>query len=152
VIQIKILKDNRKKEITVRLDRTILKTLEDVFCKETPSRVFSFLARARRFGKKALRLMVLAGLGLGLAGFAPHKQAENMRRDTLSLKSLTCQQLWYLDAKIRADGGVCPATAREKRAFGSAGRCASQSEDILPMKVRTYLTTLRGVRRAKGCR
>lgn len=65
--------------------------------------------------------------------------------------AMTCQQLWYVEQEVLAEGGVCLKTERARRAFRKSGRCISPDEDILPVKARDYLANLRGVARRKGC-
>ncbi len=64
---------------------------------------------------------------------------------------MTCQQLWYTEQEVLAEGRVCLKSERAKRAFRRAERCISGDEDILPKKARSYLERLRGVARDKNC-
>jgi hypothetical protein len=65
--------------------------------------------------------------------------------------AMTCQQLWYVEQEVLAEGRVCLKTERARRAFRRAKRCISNSETILPGKTKDYLTKLRRTARDKGC-
>jgi len=64
---------------------------------------------------------------------------------------MTCQQLWYIEQEVLAEGRVCLTTERARRAFRRAGRCISSDETILPRKAQDYLEQLRIAARKKGC-
>jgi hypothetical protein len=65
--------------------------------------------------------------------------------------AMTCQQLWYTEQEVLAEGRVCLATERARRAFRRADQCISDDEAILPEKTQDYLQTLRKAARGKGC-
>jgi len=65
--------------------------------------------------------------------------------------AMTCQQLWYTEQEVLAEGRVCLRTERARRAFRRAPRCISDDETILPEKVEDYLEQLRQSARDKGC-
>ncbi|WP_269581632.1 hypothetical protein [Roseibium sp. Sym1] len=65
--------------------------------------------------------------------------------------AMTCQQLWYTEQEVLAEGRVCLKSERARRAFRRAPRCISDDETILPGKVEAYLETLRKSARDKGC-
>jgi len=75
----------------------------------------------------------------------------NMRRPPFELANLTCDQLWYLREKIRADGGICPRDERARRAFFRTRTCISPDERVLPAEVRTYLDAVRKAEQARAC-
>ncbi|MCK7612184.1 HdeA family protein [Roseibium sp. CAU 1639] len=66
--------------------------------------------------------------------------------------AMTCQQLWYTEQEVLAEGRVCLKTERARRAFRRAPRCISDDESILPAKVEDYLDQLRQSARDKGCK
>lgn len=68
-----------------------------------------------------------------------------------SLGVLTCQQLWYLEQQVLAEGRVCLKSARARNAFRSAPRCISGEERILPLETQTYLAHVREASRTKRC-
>lgn len=101
--------------------------------------------------RQARRIGRCLGLTLILCGFNSPEQALNLGRDPLTFGSMDCQQIWYLENKILADGRICPSSERARRAFRAAKRCISDEERILPKQVKDYLALLRSTARRKGC-
>ena len=95
--------------------------------------------------------LALALLGLCLAGFTSPEQMRNISRPVHELEQMTCNQLWYLGEKIRADGGVCPRDDRARQAFFRNRTCVSQDERVLVGEVKAYLSALRQIAADKGC-
>ncbi|WP_420414764.1 hypothetical protein [Roseibium sp.] len=92
-----------------------------------------------------------ACLGLLLQNFTPGAFAQEFSPNVSSLGSLTCQQLWYLEHEVLAEGRICLKSARARHAFKRAKPCISSEERILPENVRNYLTEVRKAARAKTC-
>jgi len=65
--------------------------------------------------------------------------------------AMTCQQFWYVEQEVLAEGRVCLRTERARRAFRRAERCISDDETILPERAQHYLEVLRHAARDKGC-
>jgi len=102
--------------------------------------------------KRQTRNVGLAfGLVLFTCGFNSPEQALNLRRDPSTFGSMDCQQIWYLENKILADGRICLSSERARRAFRSAKRCISDEERILPKQVQDYIALLRTTAHRKGC-
>lgn len=97
------------------------------------------------------RLGAVLFAGLVLTAFNSPQQAQNLARDPSSFGTMTCDQIWYLVSKIRADGRVCPASDRAARAFRAAPDCISGDERVLAPQVRAYLAQLRATARGKQC-
>jgi hypothetical protein len=68
-----------------------------------------------------------------------------------SLGSLTCQQLWYVEQEVLAEGRVCLKSRRAQNAFKRAKPCISDEERILPAKARDYLSAVRKTATLKKC-
>jgi len=92
---------------------------------------------------------ILLGLFLGFPVFPALGQS--LATEPATFGAMTCQQLWYVEQQVLAEGGVCLKTERARRAFRKAGRCVSPDEDILSVKARHYLKYLRDVAQGKGC-
>lgn len=89
---------------------------------------------------------------LGLAPLvADAALAQTLSVDPGRFGAMTCQQLWYTEQEVLAEGRVCLSTERARRAFRRAPRCISNDETILPAKVEAYLAVLRQTAREKGC-
>jgi len=100
----------------------------------------------RRFRTGAVGLaLALASLVVGAS------QAQTLSVDPGRFGAMTCQQLWYTEQEVLAEGRVCLRSERARRAFRRAKRCISDDETILPAKVESYLEELRGSARDKGC-
>ncbi|WP_298986996.1 hypothetical protein [uncultured Roseibium sp.] len=95
----------------------------------------------------ALSLVLLTGLAAGASAIA-----QSLSTNPGRFGAMTCQQLWYVEQEVLAEGRVCLKTQRARRAFSRAERCISNDEDILPTKARDYLENLRSVARGKSCR
>lgn len=65
--------------------------------------------------------------------------------------AMTCQQFWYVEQQVLAEGRVCLKSERARRAFRRSERCISTSEAILSRNTRDYLSQLRAVAGKKGC-
>jgi putative N-acetylmannosamine-6-phosphate epimerase len=96
-----------------------------------------------------VRTSVLTGSLLAATTLTGYTQSFSTNPGTFGAK--TCQQLWYVEQQVLAEGRVCLKTERARRAFRRAERCISSNEAILPIKTRNYLAQLRGVGRDKGC-
>ncbi|QFT31844.1 hypothetical protein FIV00_15230 [Labrenzia sp. THAF82] len=94
-----------------------------------------------------LWLILLTGLAEGSTAIA-----QSLSTNPGRFGAMTCQQLWYVEQEVLAEGRVCLKTERARRAFSRAERCISDDEDILPTRARGYLETLREVARGKNCR
>lgn len=103
--------------------------------------------------KRTCRRVVLAGILAVSAGLvaAGHTAAKPAIPDPARFGAMTCQQLWYVEQQVLADGRVCLTTERARRAFRRSERCISSSEAILPGSSRDYLARLRKQARQKGC-
>ncbi|GAB4518540.1 MAG: hypothetical protein Tsb0019_18740 [Roseibium sp.] len=100
-------------------------------------------------GKRAAGAAVL---GTFLASLFPSTTApQSLSVNPGRFGAMTCQQLWYVEQEVLAEGRVCLRTERARRAFRRAERCISDDETILPQKVLEYLATLRRAAREKGC-
>ena len=77
--------------------------------------------------------------------------AQSLSTNPANFRGMPCQQLWYVEQEVLAEGRVCLKTERARRAFSRAERCISGSESILPKKARDYLAELRSVARNKRC-
>ena len=84
-------------------------------------------------------------------GLSVSASSQTLSVDPGRFGAMTCQQLWYVEQEVLAEGRVCLKTERARRAFRRAERCISPDEDILPLKARTYLETLRETARGRGC-
>lgn len=98
-----------------------------------------------------IRLGLAVSLTVTLSGFVSPEQAQNMSRNPSTFGTMLCRQFWYLENKILATGRVCLKSDRARRAFSKADPCISDDEDILPARVRDYLSKLRAAADAKGC-
>jgi hypothetical protein len=96
-----------------------------------------------------VRRLVLAGSLLAVTTLTGYTQSFSTNPGTFGAK--TCQQLWYVEQEVLAEGRVCLKTERARRAFRRAKRCISNSETILPRQTKDYLTKLRRTARDKGC-
>lgn len=105
----------------------------------------------QHFTRQTRTIGLSLSLLLFLCGFNSPEQAMNLRRDPLTFGSMDCQQIWYLENKILADGRICLTSERARRAFRLAKRCISEEERILPKQVKDYLALLRSTARGKGC-
>lgn len=94
--------------------------------------------------------MLALGLVL-LPLLAATARAQMLTVDPGRFGAMTCQQLWYTEQEVLAEGRVCLKTERARRAFRRAPRCISDDETILPAKVEDYLAVLRRSARDKGC-
>jgi hypothetical protein len=108
--------------------------------------------RTKRAGPLPEKPVLVAAL-VGVLSFLPVMQAG---AQTLSVNpgrfgAMTCQQHWYVEQEVLAEGRVCLKSERARRAFRRAERCISSSENILPVRARDYLETLRQSARAKQC-
>ncbi|WP_428572572.1 hypothetical protein [Roseibium sp.] len=83
--------------------------------------------------------------------FADIAWAQNLTVNPGRFGAMTCQQLWYTEQEVLAEGRVCLKSERARRAFRRAPRCISDDETILPAKVEAYLEQLRVAARKKGC-
>ncbi|MCV0429299.1 MAG: hypothetical protein K5905_27945 [Roseibium sp.] len=82
---------------------------------------------------------------------APLALAQSLSINPANFRGMPCQQLWYVEQEVLAEGRVCLKTVRAQRAFSRAERCISSSESILPEKARDYLGELRNVAKDKRC-
>ncbi len=96
--------------------------------------------------------VILAGAGVAILLAALPAAAQSLSANPSTFGAMTCQQLWYTEQEVLAEGRVCLRSERAKRAFRRAPRCISPDEDILPKKARDYLARLRMVGRDKNCR
>jgi hypothetical protein len=102
-----------------------------------------FTVRHLFWSFRAALVVLIAASAAGAQEFSPNVS---------SLGSLTCQQLWYLEHEVLAEGRVCLKSARARHAFQNrAKRCLSDEERILPARVRGYLAEIRKTGRAKNC-
>jgi len=90
----------------------------------------------------ALAALFLLPLGVHAQEFTPNES---------SLGSLTCQQLWYLEQEVLANGRVCLKSHRAQQAFKRAKPCISEEERILPANARAYLAAVRKAASHKKC-
>lgn len=95
-----------------------------------------------------LALFVSLAAALVAAGMA---RAQSLPANPGTFGAMTCQQFWYAEQQVLAEGGVCLKSERARRAFQRAGRCISSDEDILTAKARGYLAELRAAARRKHC-
>ena len=77
--------------------------------------------------------------------------AQPMATNPARFGAMTCQQLWYLEQGVLAEGKVCLKSDRARRAFQRAGKCIASDEAILSSAERDYLSKLRDVGKGKGC-
>ncbi|MEP5810926.1 MAG: hypothetical protein ABJL55_11825 [Roseibium sp.] len=77
--------------------------------------------------------------------------AKDYSNSLSSLGVMTCQQLWYVEQEVLAEGRICPKSERAQQAFASNKNCISGDERILPNKVLEYLEAVRNVARSKTC-
>ena len=94
--------------------------------------------------------IVMAGM-VSIFHGTPSAGAEVGLRAPSSFPSMTCQQLWYLEHKVLAEGRVCLRSDRARRAFRNAPRCISPDERILSENEQDYLKQLRKVLKRKKC-
>jgi hypothetical protein len=104
-----------------------------------------FVPRMRQAAGTTVLAIVLTVLSASVA--APQSLSVNPGR----FGAMTCQQLWYVEQEVLAEGRVCLRTERARRAFRRAERCISDDEAILPEKALEYLDVLRRTARDKGC-
>ncbi len=90
---------------------------------------------------------VLAALLL----WPPVVHSQEFTPNESSLGSLTCQQLWYVEQEVLANGGVCLKSKRARNAFRRARPCISNEESILPAYARAYLAAVRKTASRKKC-
>ncbi|POF31510.1 hypothetical protein [Roseibium marinum] len=102
----------------------------------------------RRYRREVLR-HVYALLAAALTVFPV--AAQSFSTNPANFPGMTCQQLWYIEQEVLAEGRVCLQSERARRAFRRAKRCISSDETILPKKTRDYLEQLRSAARNKGC-
>ncbi|PVB60917.1 hypothetical protein DCO57_14715 [Labrenzia sp. 011] len=95
--------------------------------------------------------MCLAGAGLTVVLTAFPALALSQSTNPANFPGMTCQQLWYIEQQVLAEGRVCLQSERARRAFRRAKRCISSDETILSAKARAYLQQLRSAARDKGC-
>ncbi|MES0881691.1 hypothetical protein [Roseibium sp. SCP14] len=95
------------------------------------------------------QLLIL--LAVSIVHFSGVASAQSLSTNPANFRGMTCQQLWYVEQEILAEGRVCLKTERARRAFSRAERCISADESILPRKARDYLGQLRQTARDKGC-
>lgn len=101
---------------------------------------------ARRMtGRSVMLFLVLLFSGSGAAS------AQSLTVNPGRFGAMTCQQLWYTEQEVLAEGRVCLKSERARRAFRRAPRCISDDETILPAKTEGYLEQLRKAARAKRC-
>ena len=108
--------------------------------------VFLFLARR---SKSVLRILLFSALFVGEG--VSLVSAQSLSTNPANFRGMPCQQLWYVEQEVLAEGRVCLKTERARRAFSRAERCISADESILPRKARDYLGQLRQTARDKGC-
>ncbi|MCX2722431.1 hypothetical protein [Roseibium salinum] len=96
------------------------------------------------------RYLAFAGTALAAAAVFP-AAAQTFSANPGTFGAMTCQQLWYVEQEVLAEGQVCLKSERARRAFRRAGRCISPDEAILSDKTRDYLKKLRAVARHKEC-
>lgn len=102
--------------------------------------------------KASTTWMTVITLGLALSAFGARAlPAQTLTVDPGRFGAMTCQQLWYTEQEVLAEGRVCLKTERARRAFRRAPRCISDDETILPAKIEDYLAQLRLSAREKGC-
>ncbi|MEP3429693.1 MAG: hypothetical protein ABJN98_13495 [Roseibium sp.] len=77
--------------------------------------------------------------------------AKEFSNNFSSLGVMTCQQLWYIEQEVLAEGRICPKSERARRTFSSKKKCISEDERILPDKVLEYLDAVRDVGKSKSC-
>ncbi len=106
-------------------------------------------ARATRLWAGPLKVLALAGVAVSLTVMPGAAQSLSVNPGRFG--AMTCQQHWYVEQEVLAEGRVCLKSARARRAFQRAKRCISDSEAILPKKARDYLEILRQSARAKSC-
>lgn len=109
--------------------------------------VFRYSNRGHR--SSMLKPVITLAFLLSLADAA---WAQNLTVNPGRFGAMTCQQLWYTEQEVLAEGRVCLKSERARRAFRRAPRCISDDETILPAKVEAYLEQLRAAARTKGCR
>lgn len=107
-----------------------------------------FLSLLHRL-KTVLRLLLFSALIVGEG--VTLASAQSLSTNPANFRGMPCQQLWYVEQEVLAEGRVCLKTARARRAFSRAERCISADESILPRKARDYLGQLRQTARDKGC-
>ncbi len=104
----------------------------------------------RLFSVPMPRMKVLIAL-VALLLWLPVVHSQEFTPNKSSLGSLTCQQLWYVEQEVLAEGRVCLKSQRAQNAFKRAKPCVSYEERILPAKVRDYLSAVRETATLKKC-
>ncbi|OJJ11556.1 hypothetical protein BKI51_07380 [Alphaproteobacteria bacterium AO1-B] len=104
----------------------------------------------RLFSVPIPRMKVLIAL-VALLLWPPVVHSQEFTPNKSSLGSLTCQQLWYVEQEVLAEGRVCLKSRRAQNAFKRAKPCISDEERILPAKARDYLSAVRETATFKKC-
>lgn len=97
----------------------------------------------------SIRLFKLVAIILPVLGSSA--AARDLSNNFSSLGVMTCQQLWYIEQEVLAEGRICSNSERARRTFSSKKKCISGDERILPDKVLEYLDTVRDVGKSKSC-
>ncbi|MEM9635524.1 MAG: hypothetical protein AAGA50_29650 [Pseudomonadota bacterium] len=126
------------------------KSLRAVFFLSLTSRLMAGTERRSRASLKNV-LGTLLFFALFIGEEATLASAQSLSTNPANFRGMTCQQLWYVEQEVLAEGRVCLKTERARRAFSRAERCISADESILPRKARDFLSQLRQVARDKGC-